>query len=162
MVCKLSEPAAGGAGSQPPPYPRHPHQTEQVKLNMSFSAQNCNSFNVSGITKNTRLKVATILNLNTDIIFLSDIRLGSKARYISDLFRLKYRFYSNSTMNRRGVAILIRNEFDFTLSDTYPDTDENILLISGLTSGRKILLGSIYGPNENNKTFFEFIEQKVS
>ena len=60
------------------------------------------------------------------------------------------------------MAILIRNEFDFTLSDTYPDADENILLLSGLTSGRKILLGSIYGPNENNKTFFEFIEQKVS
>ena len=162
-VCKLSEPAAGGAGIQQPPDPRHlHHQNDKVKLNMSFSAQNCNSFNVSGITKNTRLKVTSILNLNTEIIFLSDIRLGNKARYISDLFRLKYRFYSNSTMNRRGVAILIRNDFDFTLSNTYPDADENILLISGLTSGRKILLGSIYGPNENNKAFFEFIELKVS
>ena len=161
-MSRLSDSAAGGADSQPAPPPPPIRSAEQVKLNINFSTQNCNSFNVSGITKNTKSKVTSIINFNTDIIFLSDTRLGNKARHISDLFRLKYRFYSNSTMNKRGVAILIRNEFDFTLTDTFPDPDENVLLISGLTAGKKILLGAIYGPNENNRVFFEFIERIVT
>ena len=158
-MSRLSDSAAGGADSQPAPPPPPIRSAEQVKLNINFSTQNCNSFNVSGITKNTKSKVTSIINFNTDIIFLSDTRLGNKARHISDLFRLKYRFYSNSTMNKRGVAILIRNEFDFTLTDTFPDPDENVLLISGLTAGKKILLGAIYGPNENNRVFLSLLNE---
>ena len=108
-MSRLSDSAAGGADSQPAPPPPPIRSAEQAKLNINFSTQNCNSFNVSGITKNTKSEVTSIINLNTDIIFLSDTRLGNKAMHISDLFRLKYRFYSNSTMNKRGVAILIRN-----------------------------------------------------
>ena len=104
----------GGQGDLPPP----PALDEvPVRLNVTFSAQNCNSLNVSGLTKNTRSKVTSILNLNTDIILLSDLRLGNKAKYVSDLFRLKYRFHHNSSMNRRGVAILVRNELDFVVTD---------------------------------------------
>ena len=149
----------GGQDNLPPP---PANEDDMVRLNISFSAQNCNSLNVSGLTKNTRSKVTSILNLNTDIIFLSDIRLGNKSKHISDLFRLKYRFHHNSSLNRRGVAILVRNELDFDITDTVQDQDENVIFIAGTHSGTKLILGSVYGPNDNNKNFFEFIEATLA
>ena len=138
----------GGQDNLPPTPPAE--EGDMVRLNISFSAQNCNSLNVSGLTKNTRSKVTSILNLNTDIIFLSDTRLGNKSKYISDLFR----FHHNSSQNRRGVAILVRNELDFVLTETVQDQDENVIFIAGIHSGKKLILGSVYGPNDNNKSFF--------
>ena len=146
----------GRQDNLPPPPPAN--EGDMVRLNISFSAQNCNSLNVSGLTKNTRSKVTSILNLNTDIIFLSDIRLGNKSKHISDLFRLKYRFHHNSLLNRRGVAILVRNELDFDITDIVQDQDENVIFIAGTHSGMKLILGSVYGPNDNNKSFFDFIQ----
>ena len=159
VASTLSRPTIGGQGNLPPP-PAIDDE-DMVRLNVTFSAQNCNSLNVSGLAKNTRAKVTSILNLNADIIFLSDVRLGNKAKYISDLFRLKYRFHHNSTQNRRGVAVLVRNELDFVLTDTILDQDENVIFIAGSCSGTKLLVGSVYGPNDNNKCFFQFIENTL-
>ena len=97
--------------------------------NLSVSEQNCNSLNVSALAKNTKAKVTAIMSLNSDIIFLSDIRLGNKAGHVSDLFRLKYRFYHHSTQAKRGVAILIRNDLDFTLTQVIKDGEENCILL---------------------------------
>ena len=159
VASTLSRLTIGGQGNLPP-QPANDDE-DMVRLNVTFSAQNCNSLNVSGLAKNTRAKVTSILNLNADIIFLSDVRLGNKAKYVSDLFRLKYRFHHNSTQNRRGVAVLVRNELDFVLTDTILDQDENVIFIAGSCSGTKLLVGSVYGPNENNKGFFQFIENTL-
>ncbi len=81
-------------------------------LDVSFSSQNCNSLNVSTSVRNQAAKIVSILDLNTDIIFLSDTRLNGKHKSIIDAFRNKYRMFHHSTLNRRGVAVLIRNELD--------------------------------------------------
>ena len=78
------------------------------------------------------------------------------------MFRLKYKFHQNSSLNRRGVAILVRNELDFVITDTVQDQDENVIFIAGTHSGTKLILGSVYGPNDNNKNFFEFIEATLA
>ena len=88
---------------------------------------------------------------------MSDTRLGNKSKHISDLFRLKYRFHHNSSQNRRGVAILVRNELDFDITDTVQDQDENVIFIAGTHSVTKLIIGSVYGPNENNKNFLNLL-----
>ena len=115
--------------------------------------------NVSALAKNTKMKVASIINLNSDIIFLSDVRLGNKVKYVSDLFRLRYKFFSHSTQARRGVAVLIRNEINFTINRIIKDDEENCMFLDGTISGEKVAIGSIYGPNEDNRTFFEFLDR---
>ena len=117
--------------------------------------------NVSALAKNTKTKVTSVLNLNSDIIFLSDVRLGNKAKHVSDLFRLRYRFFHHSTQARRGVAVLIRNELSFILDRIIKDDDENCILLDGTISGQKVAIGSIYGPNDDNRTFFEFLDSAL-
>ena len=119
-----------------------------ILLNLSVTAQNCNSMNVSALAKNTRTKVASIISLNSDIILLSDTRLGNKEKFISDMFRLKYRFFSNSTQAKRGVAIIIRNDLDITLTRIIKDTEENCIFLDGT---------AVYGPNDDNPAFFNFL-----
>ena len=150
MDSRLSEQVPVG-GIAPPAAPG------LALLNLSVSAQNCNSLNVSALAKNTKSKVTAIMSLNSDIIFLSDIRLGNKAGHVSDLFRLKYRFYHHSTQAKRGVAILIRNDRDFTLTQVIKDGEENCILLEGSIAGKNVILASVYGPNEDNKMVFEFL-----
>ena len=56
---------------------------------VSFSSQNCNSLNVSTSVRNQAAKIVSILNMDTDIIFLSDTRLNGRHKSIMDAFRLK-------------------------------------------------------------------------
>ena len=128
-----------------------------ILLNLSVTAQNCNSMNVSALAKNTRTKVASIISLNSDIILLSDTRLGNKEKFISDMFRLKYRFFSNSTQAKRGVAILIRNDLDFTLNRIIKDTEENCIFLDGTVAGDNVAIGAVYGPNDDNVVLFNFL-----
>ena len=130
----------GGQPADPP--------TAQVNnptlVNLTISTQNCNSLNVSASAKNTKMKVASIINLNSDVILLSDTRLGNKAKCISDLFRLRYKLFHHSRQAKRGVAILIRNELDFTVDKIIKDTDENCIFLDGKISGQKVAIASIY------------------
>ena len=43
--------------------------------NLTFSAQNCNSLNLTGLSKNFSTKVSAITSCKSDVILLSDIRL---------------------------------------------------------------------------------------
>jgi hypothetical protein len=64
-----------------------------IALDVSFSSQNCNSLNVSTSVRNQAAKIVSILDLGTDIIFLSDTRLNGRHKSIIDAFRSKYRMY---------------------------------------------------------------------
>ncbi len=123
-------------------------------LQVSFSSQNCNSLNVSTSLKGQASKIVSISHLNTDIIFLCDTRLNGKHLTIIDSFRLKYHFYYNSSMNKRGVAVLIRNGIYFSVLEEVRDAQENALLLKIILQGREVMIGSIYGPNTNDLTLF--------
>ena len=85
---------------------------------ISISAVNCNSLNMSTVTKHTRIrKFYGIASLKTDIIFVSDLRMCNKARvtdskFISETFAINphcsYNFHHHSNKNSRGVGILIK------------------------------------------------------
>ena len=128
-----------------------------AKLEVSFSSQNCNSLNVSTSIRSQAAKVTSILDLNTEFIFLSDIRLNGRHRQMEDSFRLKYRMIHNSSQNRRGVAILIRNDVQCVILEEVRDMQENVLCMRVELSGREIILGSVYGPNINDLSFYDFL-----
>ena len=97
-------------------------------INLSVSAQNCNSLNLTTNIHSYVLKLAAIKDLNTDIIFLSDTRLVSK-KGISGVNRLrtslqdakgkKYDLFANSSTNSRGVAILADSNLNLVPVRTY-------------------------------------------
>jgi exonuclease III len=131
---------------------------------LSFACINCNSLNMSdcrkGLQKN---KIYGIAKLRTDIIFLSDVRMSSRNRIssfndIATVFRINpycsYKLLYNSSMNKRGVGILIKNDLLFLESAREADDEENFLLVKSEIKGRTLIIGSVYGPNTQCPNFF--------
>jgi hypothetical protein len=65
-------------------------------------------------------------------------------------------------MSKRGVAILIKNELDFELIESRADINENILVLFCKVKGKEFVLGSIYGPNKDEKLSFTDLERLIS
>jgi exonuclease III len=130
----------------------------RYNLDVSFSSQNCNSLNVSTSVRNQAAKIVSILDLNTDVIFLSDTRLNGRHKSIIDAFRLRYRMIHHSSLNRRGVAVLIRNDLDLQVQEEFRDTQENALLLRVVLRGMDMIIGSVYGPNTNEFAMFDFLQ----
>ena len=76
-------------------------------------------------------RLTAIMDLKSDIICLSDVRIGTHVNKVSNFLRLNYKLYCNSTQSRRGVAILIKNGTDFQVESEIRDQDESILLLVG-------------------------------
>jgi hypothetical protein len=85
---------------------------------VSISSINCNSLNMSSLgMDNHLLKIHGIVSLNSDVIFLSDIRLCNTAgtsnlSLVNNSSRCNpycaYKIIANSKMSKRGVGILIK------------------------------------------------------
>jgi hypothetical protein len=127
---------------------------------LSFSAQNCNSLNISTNCEKQLKKLHAIISLGTDVIFLSDIRISNNNN-ISDLenvFRYnntcQYDFVFNSSLNMRGCGILINRRLDYSITDTFKDANENILSVTLSLDSYLFRAVSVYGPNVNDRTFF--------
>jgi exonuclease III len=114
-------------------------------------------------TDNHLLKIYKIASLNSDIIFLSDIRLGnasgtSNISAVNKSFRCNpycaYRLIANSKLSKRGVGILIKNSISFSVLREFRDEDDNILGLSIDIDGKQISLCAVYGPNKTDENFF--------
>jgi exonuclease III len=116
-----------------------------------------------------------ICSLKSEILFLSDIRMGqisnqqSTLKVSSTFNRSRLRdhiFLSNSTDNKRGVAILISKKLNPEVLDTFRDQNQNILLVECNINGNRLILGSIYGPNSTCRQFYRditsFLERKIN
>ena len=110
---------------------------------ISVSSINCNSLNVSTITSyHQKFKIHSIVKLKTDYIILSDIRLGSKKHIADDMSKMfltnpycSYKFFYNSSLNSRGVGILIKNNLNIAVLGEARDSRENILALRILQQG---------------------------
>jgi exonuclease III len=65
--------------------------------------------------------------------------------------------YFNSTQNKRGVAILVNRSLNCKVIQEFKDLNENLLLIKFEQAGEEFVLGSIYGPNNTDRTFYNDI-----
>ena len=131
---------------------------------MSFTSQNCQSLNISTKNQKTGTKIHALLKGGEDFIFLSDIRLNSnKQNYaVHDLekkFLSKgYHFYHNSKISSRGVGILINKQIKFNIIEISRDEEYNFILLKINIEGSEFIIGSVYGPNTDNTTFYETLE----
>jgi hypothetical protein len=131
---------------------------------LSYGSINCNSLNNSECNKDVhKLKIYGITKLKTDVIFLSDIRLSNRSSVtdtasVSRNFLVNpycsYKFFYNSSLNKRGVGILIKNSIPISDIQCRKDPEENFLLLRLAIKGKTLILGSIYGPNNNDRNFF--------
>jgi exonuclease III len=66
----------------------------------------------------------------------------------------KYDFFFNSSMNKRGVGILLKKNKNFVILEQLNSEDENAILLRTTLGGTEVILISIYGPNSNDPEFF--------
>jgi exonuclease III len=135
-----------------------------ANLPVTISSINVNSLNMSCAAKwNQMLKIYGIAKLKTDIIFLSDVRMSNKnlisaKNYIEKLLRCnpyqKYSMITNSTKNKRGVAILHKSCLDISVLHLFTPACENTLAARVTLHGSQVLLIAIYGPNTVDNNFF--------
>jgi exonuclease III len=140
---------------------------------ISISAINCNSLNMSNVTKHSRIrKFYGIASLKSDVIFLSDLRMCNKAgqtdsRFISETFAINphcsYSLHHHSQKNSRGVGILVKKSLNFLCLDTErdPSGEDNYILLKAEINGLTVILGSIYGPNNRDDNFFVNLSNSI-
>jgi exonuclease III len=138
---------------------------------LSFSIQNCNSLNLTGLSTNFATKVTAIASCKSDIIFISDIRLlgcnGIKNdERVSNAFRdCKEKSYSSilhSSKNSRGIGILYSNELNFEVNEMVKDADENFLAMRAKIESFDLILVSVYGPNGSDAAFFRYLDGAIN
>ena len=138
-----------------------------TNMDMSITILNCNSLNLTNQQKHFDQKIAAITSTKSDILLLSDIRLGEgnlngSLRFIQALRDSPtgtYNAYYNSSRFKRGVAILISNKKSYTINEEIRDQDENILALHCNIDENEYLICAIYGPNNTCRTFYRNIEQ---
>ena len=122
-----------------------------VLQHLSISAQNCNSLNISTNCPKQSTKIKSIIDFDSDIVFLSDLRLNNKdtTRDIEKIFLSsgprQYKFYHNSLRNSRGVGILISTKLNCEVISPFSDESGNILGLYVNLDSHLLLLVSIYG-----------------
>ena len=118
-------------------------------MNLSLSTINVNTLNIStykdGPCK-TMEKLVAIMNRGSDIIIMTDCRLGKGIEKIRKILLLgrnnSYNLYSNSTRGERGVCIAISRNRQVEIIEEVRDTvHENYLLLRCKVDGNEILIG---------------------
>ncbi len=159
------------ASPEPNIYTPNPRLCNNVNISpkLSYAIQNCNSLNISTVCDKQLKKISAITTLDTDIILLCDLRLGTDAEHkdkICKLFRYNksksYEFFYNSSKSSKGVGILISNSLNYKVSNIIRDASENILGITVTVDLVKIRIFSVYGPNSNDFTFFSDLNNHLS
>ncbi len=136
---------------------------------LTISLQNCNSLNISTECDKQLSKIVAITSVNSSIIMLSDLRLGKNQSQIEKIRKMfltnsnkSYHFHYNSDSNSRGVGFLIDSSLTYNITDCYRDNNQNILGLNITINGTAIFLASIYGPNDNDKRFFDDLSAILS
>ena len=127
---------------------------------------NTNSLNLSTYNKTVngakclkfKSKIEAILSLDCNVYFLQDIRANNNIKimknYLLNHPSGEFTIYENSSMDRRGVAILIKNDLNLKILNIIKDVEENYILIKAQLEDKCISFGSIYGPNTANEAFY--------
>jgi exonuclease III len=161
----LAAPAAAIPGMPVMYNPRGDYPPPNLPL-ITIASQNCNSLNISTECRKQLTKMLAITALLTDFIFLSDIRLNSSEIHIERIKKhflyegkRSYKLYTNSNLNRRGVGILMAADLPGELEDFDRDNEQNLIAATYNSGDGKIRLVSIYGPNSNDFTFFDYLNR---
>ena len=111
-------------------------------------------------------KLVAITNRGSDIIFMSDCRLGRGIEKVRRVLQLgtksSYNLYSNSTKGDRGVCIAVNRDRNIEILEEIRETVfENYLLLRCKIDQKEILIGAVYGPNTNNVGFYRELIERI-
>ena len=70
-------------------------------------------------------------------------------------------FFNSFNSLKRGVAIFFKNNFEFKLHNSYKDTNGNILILDLEIESRRITLASVYGPNNDDPSFYKKLQTSI-
>ena len=155
--------------SSPPP--NYNESIDSIK-SLKILSQNTNSLSLSDFNLNKsnskfHTKIVSLLKMGCEIVCLQDVRLGSNLKILENFLYLtkygSYLAYANSSCNSgRGVAILIKKSLSFTVHNIIKSACNNVIMLDSTIQGCRLILGSIYGPKQENcPTFITDIKNKV-
>jgi exonuclease III len=123
----------------------------------NFKIASCNSQGLSDFQKR-RDVFQHLRQLKFDAYFIQDSHFKpSLEKQIRSEWGYESYFASNSSQSR-GVAILFNNTFDFKIQKIIRDPNGNFLILNLTTMNHDLTLVNIYGPNKDNPTFYEQIQ----
>ena len=96
-----------------------------------------------------------------DIVLLQDIHLDDRS---SEWIILEWGFegiVAPGTSRARGVAILFNNTFEFKISEIRRCPNGNYILADIAALNQYITVGTIYGPNEDDRRFYKSCFKKL-
>ena len=122
------------------------------------------SANVRGLQEKNKCRdvLDYINSLNANIICLQDTHwVESDVRKLKAMHNYEYIINGKQT-NSRGVAILLKNNFEYKILDTYKDEIGNVIAINlNICNDLTILIINIYGPNKDKPEFYVDIETLI-
>ena len=70
-------------------------------------------------------------------------------------------YFSSYSSQSRGVAILFKNNFEFTIHSKYKDESGNILILDFTVENQRITLVNLYAPNRDDPDFFSHVKEEA-
>ena len=84
-----------------------------------------------------------------NIICLQDVHIENKMEnFIKNEWGYST-YLSGLSSNKRGVMVLINNNFDQEVTKVVKDPNGNFIILEIIVQKQKITLANIYGPNED-------------
>lgn len=115
------------------------------------------SLNVNGIRTDVlkRRKIFYFFHhSNADLVMLQEIHSDKE---VEKFWRAEWGgkiYFSHGTSNSRGVAILIKKNFPYQITNAIGDNDGRIVAITVKAYQRDYTIASLYAPNQDNVQFF--------
>ena len=69
--------------------------------------------------------------------------------------------YPKSMNSSRGVGILISKKIKHEVRVVISDPDDNFLLLDTIINDKRLTLGAVYGPNEDDMAFYDRLRQGI-
>ena len=114
-----------------------------------------------GIQTKRREILHNLRSKNFSIISLIDTHISKDQQRRVTLEWGYQTFYSSYSSQSRGVAILFNNNFEFKLHSFYNDTAGNLLILDIEIEKHRITFVTLYGPNNDDPAFYEFVQRKI-
>ena len=119
--------------------------------------------NVQGIhTSEKRRDVFDRLrNQNYKIICLTDTHFEKSKENIYSAEWGYVSYFSSFSSQKRGVAILFRNNFEFKVKNVHRDHQGNLLILDIEIEDHRLSLAVLYGPNQDNPNFYQNLQRNI-
>jgi len=117
------------------------------------------SANVNGFGDSTKRRefLRHIEKVKPDIICLIDTRFSEQIHRLIENETNHYCFFNSFNSNARGIAVLVKKTCPISIVDITNDKTGNLLFLKCIYEDNELLLGVIYGPNNDDPTFFNDI-----